>query len=86
MLRPYSSEISQGLADVDPDVDAMYRLTQPLNVSFVADSAALVRMLAFGQSLSSLRAVTNRMPCGAGHCPFPRHCCCHLMVLKHCVQ
>jgi len=26
--------IQQGLADLDPDVDAIYRLTQPLNISF----------------------------------------------------
>ncbi len=31
----------QGLADVDPDVDAIYRLTQQLGVSFAADTASV---------------------------------------------
>jgi hypothetical protein len=31
----------QGLANVDPDVDAIYRLTQPLNLMFEEDSAAV---------------------------------------------
>ena len=32
----------QGLADVDPDVDALYRLTQPLNIVFDANSPSVV--------------------------------------------
>ena len=32
----------QGLADVDPDVDAIYRLTQKLGVNFAADTASVV--------------------------------------------
>jgi hypothetical protein len=32
----------QGLADVDPDVDAIYRLTQPLGVAFDAKRPSVV--------------------------------------------
>ncbi|CAL5224033.1 g6654 [Coccomyxa viridis] len=34
--------VLQGLANLDPDVDAIYRLTQPLNVHFRADLPAVV--------------------------------------------
>lgn len=33
---------AQGLADVDPDVDAIYRLTQPLNISFARNTPSVV--------------------------------------------
>lgn len=32
----------QGLANVDPDVDAIYRLTQPLNIMFNHNSPSVV--------------------------------------------
>ena len=34
--------IAQALVDVDPDVDAIYRLTQPLSVAFEAKSPSVV--------------------------------------------
>lgn len=34
--------IPQGLANLDPDVDAIYRLTQPLNVQFKTNLPAVV--------------------------------------------
>lgn len=32
----------QGLADVDPDVDAIFRLTQPLNITFAKSAPSVV--------------------------------------------
>ena len=37
-----ANDAAQGLADLDPDVDAIFRLTQPMGVSFQPDIPSVV--------------------------------------------